>query len=86
MKGNSVDEIQEEAVVNNGGYPVSKNLLEMTAIFTQTLENIEFTDDPQGKKKFTMRISMAHSICTCIQKLRETTSNRVSSTQYLTRE
>lgn len=68
------------------GYPVSKNLQEMTAIFTNTLDSIEFTDDPQGKKKFILRISMAHSICTCIMKLRETTSNRVSSTQYLSRD
>ena len=55
-------------------------------MFVNTLEQIDFTDDAQGKKKFTVRISMAHSICKCIQRLRETTSNRVSSTQYLSRE
>lgn len=64
---------------------MSKNLLEMTSIFVNTLESIEFTDDAQGRKKFSLRISMAHSICKCIGKLREMTSNRVSSTQYLSR-
>ena len=68
------------------GQPLSKNLQEMTTIFANILEHIEFTDDAQGKKKFVLRISMAHSICTCIQKLREMTSNRVSSTHYLSRE
>ena len=78
-----VDDGAEEE--DASGYPVSKNLQEMTSIFVNTLESIEFTDDAQGKKKFIMRISMAHSICKCIAKLRETTSNRVSSTQYLSR-
>ena len=31
--------------VADGGYPVSKNLLEMTSIFVNTLESMEFTDD-----------------------------------------
>ena len=50
-----------------GGYPLSKSLTEMCHIFTNTLENFELTDDPQGTKKRILRISMAHSICTCIQ-------------------
>ena len=77
MSSNRREDMDEEV---DAGYPVSKNLQEMTSIFVNTLESIEFTDDAQGKKKFTLRISMAHSICKCIQKLREMSSNRVSST------
>ena len=57
---------QSADVLSDGGYPVSHNLQEMTAILTTTLETVELTDDAQGKKKFILRMSMAHSICTCI--------------------
>lgn len=56
----------EQEIVEPGGYPVSKSLSEMCSIFTNTLETVELTDDDQGKKKFILRMSMAHSICTCI--------------------
>ena len=45
MKTNLAADVQEEILANIGGYPVSKNLLEMTGIFVHTLENWEFTDD-----------------------------------------
>ena len=88
MKNNENVDDEEDFSIDSQvvGFPVSKNLLEMTSIFSNTLESIDFTDDAQGKKKLVLRISMAHSICTCIQKLREKTSNRVNSTSYLTRE
>ena len=62
----TIDQEESPLDASEGGYPASQNLLEMTSIFANTLEQTELTDDAQGKKKFALRISMAHSICTCI--------------------
>ena len=62
----AIDQEESPLDASEGGYPASQNLLEMTSIFVNTLEQTELTDDAQGKKKFALRISMAHSICTSI--------------------
>ena len=47
----------------------------MAQILTEVLEEIEFVDDSQGKKKLILRISMAQTICVYIRKLREMFGN-----------
>ena len=47
MKNNENVDDEEDFSIDSQvvGFPVSKNLLEMASIFSNTLESIDFTDD-----------------------------------------